>query len=224
MLRGIQLGLVLLFMTVGTARGELWWTRYDAQTGLYPEETDWTRYASDPPAQRWFQDGKLFIDSRAAHGITDEYGQSRAGQMTLSPGQLFTFRFRIKVDYVDLFSDPGIDVESDDQHEVLFTLGETAIYSTYEPGKWAPFEPHAFHEFTVESSDFRSYRLYVDDHLGFEGTFFESLFNGAALFWGDMTSSSSLAEWDYVEAGVTPEPHALLAALAAVVVWGSSRR
>jgi hypothetical protein len=56
----------------------------------------------------------------------------------------------------------------------------------------------------------RGYRLYIDGTLAIEGRFFESLFYGPGVGWGDVTSHRSLAAWDVVEYGIVPEPTAWL--------------
>ncbi len=81
-----------------------------------------------------------------------------------------------------------------------------------------------FHTFTVESSEFRSYALYIDDQLAFQGTFFDSLFSGPGIGWGDMSSGRSVAEWSYVEAGITPECDGLMMAGAALLLLRPLRR
>lgn len=215
MCRVLKIMLAMLLGAAG-ARASPWWVSWNGDA--YPETEGWTRYASDPPAQRWLEDGKLFIDSRADWFIYEEYGQFRPGQMTLGPQETLVVHWRVKVDeIVPTGSEaPGLAVSSDDQWDVFFTLGVDRISSVYEPGKWASFAPGVFHEFSLHSSDLRTYTLWIDGTPTIQGSFFESLFYGPGVYWGDMTSHRSLAEWDWFECAVTPEPSVLLC-LAAVL-------
>ena len=210
---------VMLTMLLGAAaaRASPWW---GAWNDGWPEEQGWTRYSSDPPAERWLEDGKLFIDSRADWFIYDEYGQLRPGEMTLGWQETFVAHWVVKVDdIIPTGSEvPGLAVSSDDQWDVFFTLGVDRISSVYEPGTWAPFAPGQFHELWLESSDMRTYTLSIDGTPSLEGSFFQSLFYLPGVCWGDMTSHRSLSEWDYVECGITPEPSSLLCVLAALCV------
>lgn len=216
---------VMLAMLLGAvaARASPWWATWEDG---WPEEQGWTRWSSDPPAERWLEDGKLFIDSRAAWGISDIYGQLRPGEMTLGPDQTFVMHWRVMVDDVIPagHTDPGLQASSDDQWDVIFTLGMDNISSFYEPGKWAPFAPGMFHDFLFESTDMRTYSLSIDGTAAFEGTFFESLFYGPGVGWGDVTTDRSLSEWDFMECGIVPEPDALLCMLAGLCICGLLRR
>jgi hypothetical protein len=217
---------VMLAMLLGaaTARASPWWVSWNGDA--YPETEGWGHYATDPPAQRWLEDGKLFIDSRADWFINDMYSQSRPGEMTLGPQETFVAHWRVRVDDVIPAGseDAGLGVASDDQWDVLFTLGVDRISSTYEPGNWAMFTPGVFHEFWFESSDMRTYVLSMDGTPLFQGNFFESLFYGPGAGFGDVTSDRSLSEWDYVECGIIPEPSSLLCMVAALIACGRLRR
>ena len=60
------------------------------------------------------------------------------------------------------------------------------------------------------------YELYVDGDLAIEGVFFEGFFSPCVGF-GDITSSGSLAAWDYFRFGVVPEPATAPAFMIALV-------
>jgi hypothetical protein len=204
------------------AQASPWWATFDGSLGTYPEDQGWLHYATDPPAQRWLEDGSLFIDSRAAWGISDIYSQYRPGEMTLGPGETLVVLWR-----VDVVDAPGssigadIEVDSDDQWAVHLCLGIDGVSSLYEPGNWAPFAPGVFHDFLLESSDLRTYVLSVDGVPKLWGSFFESLFYAPGVGWGDMTTDRNLSAWQSVEAGVIPEPSAALCAL--IALCGCSR-
>jgi len=209
---------IMLAMLLGavTARASPWWVSWNGDA--YPETEGWTRWSSDPPAERWLEDGKLFIDSRAVPGAYEEYGQERPAQMTLAPGETFLMSFRVKVDDVigTGHTDPGVWVWSDDQWAVGFDLGVDIIWSDYEPTKWASFTPGVFHDFLAASPDMRSYTLSIDGIPALEGSFCESLFYGPGAGWGDVMSGRSLSEWASVECGVVPEPSGILCMLGAL--------
>jgi hypothetical protein len=189
------------------AQASPWWASWSGDSGLYPEEAGWNRVTSDPPPQRWLDDGSLFIDSRAGWGMYDCYAQARPGEMTLAPGEILHVDWRVKVD--DLppgHLDPGMAVSSDDQWAVEFLLGLDGIEDVYEPGSWAPFQAGVYHEFSFESHDLRTYTLSVDGVPSLQGVFFQSLFYSPGVGWGDCASDRSLAEWSWVECGISPEP------------------
>ena len=202
-------------------KADTFWVRWDDG---WPEQQGWKRYSSNPPAKRWLEDGKLFIDSRADWFISEIYGQDRPGMMRLQPGQTFTVRWRVKVHEVAAYTDPAVYLRSDDYYDVKLSLGVDGIHSFYEPGKWAPFARGQFHEFAFDSSDMRTYRLHIDGKLAFEGAWFESLPGVPGAGWGDMSSDRSLAEWDWLEYGIVPEPAgALLLTVGICASWPLSR-
>ncbi len=185
-----------------SARAEPWWVVWEDG---WPEEQGWTRVTSDPPPERWLADGSLFIDSRAANGMYEAYGQSRPGQMSLGQDEMFLMSWSVLVhEVIGPGSDPGILISSDDQWEVSFALRTNRISSTYEPGHWAEFTPYQFHDFMFQSSDVRTYSLFIDGDLALQGNFFESLFYAPGAGWGDNATGRSLSEWARVEVGIVP--------------------
>lgn len=57
--------LISLLTLAGTcaAMGDEYWIAYEGND--YPENEGWVRWASEPPAKRWIENGSLFIDTRA---------------------------------------------------------------------------------------------------------------------------------------------------------------
>jgi hypothetical protein len=218
-----------LLLAAGTAYASPWWATFDGSLGTYPEDQGWLHYATDPPAQRWLQDGSLFIDSRAAWGISDIYSQYHPREMTLAPGEKVVAHWTVKVDeeipaYAeDLSLGVSSDVDSDNHHwGVSFQLATDGVHSGFEPGNWAPFEAGVFHDFCFESWDFRTYTLSIDGVPALAGNFFYAYGPGGGIGWGDNTTASSLSEWKLVECGIlaAPEPGAALCVLFGMCFFG----
>ena len=186
------------------AHAEPYWVEWTGDT--FPETEGWTRYSSDPPAERWLDDGKLFIDSRADWFMSEHYWFPRPGMMTLADNETFVYRWCVRVDEVTVDEDPGVGLRSDDQYTVIFDLGVDHVESLYEPDKSASFTPGEYHDFCFVSSDMRTYSLHIDSELAFEGVFFATTFSGAGVDWGDITTHRSLSAWDHIEFGIVPEP------------------
>ncbi len=209
--------LTLLASTIA-ARASPFWVTWEAG---WPTEQGWLEGWSIP-AQKWLDDGLLYIDSRTAGGYDGYYQLPQ----TLMPGaqETFTLRWRVRIYESTPTSDPGVGVWADDQYAVAFSMDTHSIRSNYEPGHWALFAPNEFHEFVLESSDMRAYDLYIDGALALQGTFFESLFPGPSVAWGDLSSGMSLAAWDTVQYGIIPEPSALMCLLTALSYAGLLKR
>lgn len=215
------ISLVVVWAVVpGVALAEPYWVEWTGDA--FPETDGWTRYSSDPPAERWLEDGSLFIDSRADWFITEEYGQPRPGEMTPGPGERFVMVWRVKVREIIGSAAPGVAVWSDDQHAVSLDMGMDFIEDPHD-GTAASFAPNQWHEFALRTEDMLSYELYIDGALGMEGEFYESYFPLAGAYWGDKTSHRALSEWNYVGFGMVPEPASLLGFILLHMVWLTKR-
>lgn len=212
---------LLVAMVPNAARAEPYWIAYEGNG--FPENEGWLHYASSPPAQRWLENGSLFIDSRADPGITDIYGMYPAAGLNPEPGETFVMTWRLNVHEAAAWEDPGVGLRSDSRHAVVFIFAEDYLLSLYEPGVYVQFKPGAFHEFELRSADMRGYELYVDGAFAVEGVFFESLF-APVVWWGDIVrGGSSLAAWDYFRFGVVPEPSGWLMALVGLLCTRTRR-
>jgi hypothetical protein len=203
MVRVLSIALVVALATA-TARASPFWVSWDEG---WPDQQGWLEGWSIP-AEKWLEDGLLFMDSRAGGGYDGYYQHPE----TLMPaaGETFRLVWRARVDESWPASDPGLIVIADDHYSVDFFMDTQGIYSGYEPDKWAPFAPGVFHDFRVESTDMRAYDLYIDGSLALEGSFSYSFFPGPQVAWGDLSSAFSLTAWDTVGYGVLPEPAASL--------------
>ncbi len=179
--RGIATAALLVAIVPSVALAEPYWIAYEGND--YPENEGWTRYATDPPAQRWLQDGSFFIDSRAGVHTVDNYTIYFDGGLDPEPGETFIMCWRLKIDEATPWEDPGVYVTSDDLYSVAYLFAEDYLLSLYEPSVYVQFEPGVFHEYELRSTDMRKYELYLDGHLVVNGVFFEGLFGA-----GDVTT------------------------------------
>jgi hypothetical protein len=196
-----MLCLGMLFSAALVAHADLYWFTYDGND--FPENEGWIRHFTDPPAQRWLEDGSLFVDSRADFLIDDTYRVVPPGGYDPDPGETFVMQWRLLVHESSNFCG-GVTFTSDQQHAVTFLFDEHRLLSSYESA-YVELQPGVFHDFEMRSSDLLTYDLYVDGSLSLSGTFFQSLF-APGLGFGDLTSNGALVEWDYVNVGVVPEP------------------
>ena len=205
LLLGLTAALGLL---VSSGRADEYWITYEGND--LPENEGWERHSSDPPAERWLEEGSLFIDSRADLHTTDNYTVYFDGGLDPEPGETFVMRWKLNVHEAGPWEDPGVYVISDELWAVLFVFAEGYVSSTHEANVSAEFEAGMFHEFEMRSGNMRSYELYIDGDLAIEGVFFEGFFSPCAG-WGDVVhGGASLAQWDYFRFGVVPEPAAWL--------------
>jgi hypothetical protein len=203
--------LFVLVAALGTlaapAGAEPYWYAYEGND--FPENEGWERYATDPPAERWLEDGSFFLDSRAGVHTVDNYTIYFDEGVDPEPGETFIMSWKLNVHEAAPWEDPGVYVISDDLWTVTFLFDEDTLMSFYEPTVYVELEPYVYHEYEMRSSDMRSYELYIDGDLAIEGVFFEGSFSPRVGF-GDITGGTSLAAWDYFRFGVIPEPAAWL--------------
>jgi hypothetical protein len=216
-----RLLLILLAFGPVLCQAEPYWVRYEPASGLFPDEDGWTREVSDPAPERWIADDLLFIDSRASYGMTDIYRMYSDGTQDPGAGETFVARWRLKVDEIGVWGDPGMIVVSDDQYCMWVECGYDELW-TYPFVDFVPFEPGLFHTYELQSTEMRQFQLYVDGALALQGPLVGSI-SAPKVSWGDMSTDSSLAEWEYFEFGVVPEPSALLCTLAAATMACASR-
>jgi hypothetical protein len=201
----VAIWIVVLMLSASAATASPYWIEWTGDA--FPETEGWIRGSSDPPAQRWLEDGSLFIDSRADWYIYEGYGWATApGMMTPGFDETFVMQWRIKVHEIIGYGAPGILIWSDDQHALVMVLGLDFIIDDVA-STTASFTPHEWHEFTLSSSNMLDYSLSIDGTPAMEGTFWEDMVpTPPGPRWGDIGSHRSLAEWDYVGFGIVPEP------------------
>jgi hypothetical protein len=190
-------------LVVGAARASPYWVEYEPGNGHFPEEEGWWRHTSYGGDQRWFEDGWLVMDGMADARITDYYEMRR----TVDPGpsEEFVMQWRIRIDELQWYHDPGVAVFSDEKWAVSFVMSLSSIESVFEQGVSAPFEAFVPHSFALRSSDMRTYTLLIDGAPAIQGSFWLSLYD-SSVGWGDeVIGGASLARWDYFRFGAVPE-------------------
>ena len=193
-----------LGMLVTTAGAEPYWIAYEGND--FPENEGWERYITDPPAERWLENGSFFMDSRADPHTTDSYGISFEEGLDPESGEIFVSNWGLRIED-DHLSGSGIAISSDDHWAVSFLFDEDTLMSVYEPNVYVELEPAVNHEYELRSDNMRDYELYIDDELAIVGVFFESLSPISGVAFGDIVhGGASLAAWDYIRFGVVPEP------------------
>jgi len=160
---------------VGTAAyGSPYWVSWEGEgeTAGLPEEFGWTRVWGNwdgqyqgPGANRTLEDGILTYDSLYDPGVYDFSRMHRLGQTDPAPGELFVMEWRLRVDEVVGFSDPGAGVCSDEAWALGFTFAYDRAYSVFEDFAAIPFVPGVFHDYEVISANMRTYDLYIDGEL-----------------------------------------------------------
>lgn len=195
----------MIALMVGPAGADQYWVAYEGND--FPENEGWTRIIEgDGPAVRTLADGVLTIDSLRSRQIADFYRIDR--QIDPAPGEEFVMRWRLRVNQVEGTwpYDPGVALFSDDDWGLGFEFGEAEIRSVFEHRSFA-LVPGVFHQFEVRSHDMRQYDLIVDGLPFFQGAFWKPAVTRSYVAWGDAgVGSASVAEWDYFEFGVVPEP------------------
>lgn len=200
------LGVMIL---AAAARASPYEILYDPNTGLYPEETGWTRFPFYGGDIRSIEDGWLVMDGMRDPRIQDYYRMLFNGNLDPGPGEELVVSWRIRIDGLIGPYDPTVGVFSDDKWVVGFEMSRTEIASEFEQGASAAFEPGVPHTFELRSSDMRTYVLSIDGAPAIHGNFWLSLWD-SRVQWGDgMYGGASLAAWDYFRISVVPECHNL---------------
>jgi hypothetical protein len=201
---------------VASAQGTPYWIEYNGANGNFPEAEGWTRYASSPGDQRYFEDGALVLDGH--EGTYDSYGWLRPGQLDPDPQEIFLARWRLCVSQIDppYPLDPMVGVNSDVHTGLLFAFGYDRLQ--VEGEIVATFEPGVFHDYEVRSPDMLTYDLYIDNVLAHSGEFYATV--GPSLVgWGDGEQfAGSLSRWAGFSFGVIPEPCSVWLVMAATLM------
>jgi hypothetical protein len=214
-------GLAALGSLSTAALAEPYWVAYEGND--YPENEGWWRLWYDGKAIRSLEDGVLVQDTLFDPHIADFYVMHRWGSLDPEPGETFVVQWRVQIDERS-GEDVTIGLFSDEQWGVGFIYSNNMVYSAFEDGKIAVFEPGAYHDFEFRSSNMRDYQLTIDGQIAFEGAFWLSLID-SEVSWGDgSTGAASLSRWDYFRFGVIPEPTTGLSMFLTLFIGFQTRR
>jgi len=197
------------------ATAEQYWIAWEGDD--FPENQGWERVWGNwdgqyegPGAIRTLEDGILTYDSLYDDGVYDFSKMNRPGQMDPDPGELFIVEWRLKIDHVVGYTDPGVGITSDEAWLLGLAYGYDRIYSVYEDYAVIPIDPGMFHSYRIISPDMRDYHLYVDGELAHHGAFWHWV-GASQITWGEGTQgAASVHRWDYFRFGAVPEPSSAL--------------
>jgi hypothetical protein len=212
---------MMLALGAGVAGADPYWVTYEATD--FPENEGWIRHAYGGGDERYLGDGTLVLDGLASTDISDFYRWYMPSEP--GPGEVFRMDWRLRVDSVLLHDDPAVSVRFR-TGVVILGYSESGVYSAYEHAWVASFAPGLFHDYSLTTSDMRTYTLFLDQVAIWDGRFVGPFYE-SRVEWGDYTQGdASLAVWDYVRFGIVPEPTAglLLGSAGVAVVVAKTRR
>jgi hypothetical protein len=209
----------VLLLAAAAAPAEPYWITWEGDD--YPENQGWQRITYGGGCDRWLEDGAMVLDGRASIYISDFYRMNTS--MGIGPDEFFLMEWRLRVDEVYGFADPGINMTALDQAFTTLVYTTSAIYSLTDH-VWLDIAPGVFHDYSLKSYDLVTYTLHIDGELAHTGQFAPAGWD-SGVAWGDYgQGAASLSTWDYVRFGVVPEPASTLLGLAALLVLLSSPR
>ena len=193
----------LLF--VSAAGADPYWIAYEGNG--FPENEGWSRITNGPLAERRIEDGALVVDTTEDRHTCDWY-EMYPDITAPEAEEEFILQWRLKIEeFTGGGSGATVGVFSDERWGVTFTMSHDTIISSYDPGVSAPFEPDIYHEYELRSPDMRTYELFIDGMLTFEGSFWQSVWTNKVVWGEGNTASACLSSWDYFRLGVIPEPN-----------------
>ena len=212
-----------------TALGEPYWIAWEGDD--FPENQGWERRYGNwdgewqGQANRTLENGILTIDSMHDDGVYDFYRIIRPGEIDPGQGETFVAEWRMKVE--DLAGawryDPQVAIASDSGWNVGLNFNVDTVQASYSLPYSATFAPDEYHTFRFETTDMRTYNLYIDGAFGMSGEF-KLLVSQSRVGWGDgWQGAASRTQWDYLRFGVVPEPSSGVSTALAVMLIGRSR-
>jgi hypothetical protein len=203
-----------LALVASSASAEPYWIAYEGND--FPENVGWDRHwgVHGPPGdpnsvpQRSIEDGVFVLDTTSDIWMYDYYQIHRA--IDPEPGELFVAEWRVAVDDLLVYWDPGIVIARDDPPgHVSLKFGISSLLIRTEDVEFQIGE--GSHSFRFESFDMIEFDVYVDGELLHHGVFeSESLLQSYVGFGNGTAGASSLSRWDYLRFGVVPEPSTAL--------------
>jgi len=211
------LAVAAVLLLAVAAPAEPYWITWEGND--YPENQGWQRITYGGGSHRWLGLGNMVIDGRASMDISDFYRLDAS--MDIGPDEFFLMEWRLRVDEVYGFADPGINMTSLDQAMLTIVYSADRFYILDEH-IWIDFAPGVFHDYSLKSYDLVTYTLHIDGELAHTGQYSPAGWD-SGVEWGDyVRGARSLSTWDYVRFGIVPEPTGALLGLAALLVLLSS--
>jgi hypothetical protein len=187
----------VLALGAWAARADLPCVAYEANS--LPQSEGWEEHQYGGGADLELIDGTLVIDGWASIAISDFFHQD----LTALPGpnQYLRVDWRLRVDQVQGFADPGMQIASP-KGSVVLIYQINRVYSLSDNTWVGYFTPGDFHDYTFISSDMETYSLYIDRTLSYAGEFV-GLNYPPNIEWGDYgQGAASVSTWDHVRFAV----------------------
>lgn len=209
-------------MSLSAAGADEFYLRYDAEGG-FPEEQGWSRRYDDTAGEivRELRDGIFVDDTRSSIENFDLY-EIWPKELNLNEGETLEITWRMRTLETDdsaLRSDVAVSIANSSNRYAQFFLAADFVSEHWVNGRMKNvygIAGGAFHTYRFVSNDMSRYELFVNDEFAFADSFHD-VADGPRVAFGDTISGrSSLAEWDFVEVNVIPEPTSGLALLALV--------
>lgn len=206
-MRAFVLSAVALFFAgagVGPTQGEPYWFafEFDDPNDLPQGEAWLRRYQPEPFG--FVEGGMITYDSVDTQSY-DFWEYSRPGALDPGPNEVFIAEWRLWVEWVSYYMDPGISLKSDGAWVVSLAFDVGVVRSLHEYVV-IPIPVGDWHTYTLVSDDMRAYELYIDGELAWQGLFARR-FIQSLVQWGDLTQgAASLHRWDFCRFGVVPAP------------------
>jgi hypothetical protein len=208
----------VLLLAAAAAPAEPYWITWEGND--YPENQGWQRITYGGGSHRWLGLGNMVIDGLVTPTGSSDFYRLDAS-MDIGPDEFFLMEWRLRVDEVPGWEDPGINMTSLDQAMLTIVYSADRFYILDEH-IWIDIAPGVFHEYSLKSYDLVTYTLHIDGELAHTGQYTPAGWD-SGVEWGDYGQSSrSLSTWDYVRFGIVPEPTGALLGLAALLVLLSS--
>ena len=218
--RGMAVAAVLI--SLSAAGADEFYLRYDAEGG-FPEEQGWSRRYDDSAGEivRELRDGVFVDDTRSSIENFDLYEISPE-ELILNEGETLEITWRMRTLETDdsaLRSDVAVFVSNAESRYTEFYLAADFVSEHPVNGRMKNvygISGGAFHTYRFVTQDMARYDLYVDGEFAFSDSFHDFAAGPKVSFGDTISGRSSLAEWDFVEVSVIPEPTCGLALLALV--------
>ncbi len=216
----------LVLCWVPSAQGEsVFSLRYDARF-QYPESLGWQRHHSSG-VTRTLGSGVLRVSADDAF----DFYTIQSDAFSLADGESLVVRWRMRT-LEGGKTGPGqvtLAIHNESAESAWFTLSEGFVADTALMTGPIFVETGVFHEYEFRTDDMSDYTLMVDGELAIDGTFSPSpgTPDSNSVSWGDSfigSGAQSIAEWDFVEVTVVPEPGAAMVLLVAGGIGLMSRR